>query len=117
MAGIASATAHLLMAFGQSSGELALLMVAMAAVCLPCAVHLGLGDARRRTAALAAVLAAGMLLAHVVLVRSVHRDAMPGMDHAGAAAAVLMHPAVMLGLPLVNFGFATAAALAPGRGE
>jgi hypothetical protein len=100
VAAVASALgggAHLLTAWAHPGAAVRTLLVAMAAVCLPCAVHLWRGRAGVGTWCATVLMAAAMVLVHLVLVASGGR----AHDTHGAASSWLTGPELMLGLPVV----------------
>lgn len=104
LAGV-SALLHLLM-IGHGSTPAGLLMVGMAALCLPCAVHLWRRATIRAWAAVGA-MNAGMLLVHAGMMRSsagghaAGEMASAGAD-AGSHGLLTLHEVLMLGATVLS---------------
>lgn len=104
LAGV-SALLHLLM-IGHGSTPAGLLMVGMAALCLPCAVHLWRRATIRAWAAVG-IMNVGMLLVHAGMMRSsVGGHAAEEMASAGADAGshglLTLHEVLMLGATVLS---------------
>ncbi|WP_460744014.1 hypothetical protein [Nesterenkonia halophila] len=100
LAGV-SALLHLVM-IGHGSTPAGLLMVGMAALCLPCAVHLWRSATVRAWAAVGA-MNAGMLLVHGAMMRSAAGGhAVGDMVSAGADAPLMLHEVLMFGATVLS---------------
>ncbi|MFW3168765.1 hypothetical protein [Geodermatophilus sp. CPCC 206100] len=99
LAALASALggcAHLGTAWAHPGAAVRVLLVAMAAVCLPCAVHLWRGRAGAGTWCVTVLMAAAMVLVHLVLVASGGHG-----HHDPGTVSWLVRPGFVLGLPVV----------------